>query len=639
MLTLHMNGELTEDEEENDPENLTSSNQMEKTEEDAMMMMTVKEEETDLHSSSCLKPAQRSDEGLGHVFYDGMNITEASSEEKSTTDLDSVLQCLHHLHQCVLDEESQQDVELLLDLLLQTNFQQAFIMQRSVAQGMSRLCPPPYPLTAHAQQLRGQVESVLQSSKHTEATELTGLLTSPHLQALMEAHDCIAEQELDVDTIEAVDQDEKTTKLVSLEKIRDIPLGVTVRNEQDCVVISRVVSGGTAEKSNLLSEGDEILEINNIPVRGKTVNDVHDLLSSMYGSLTFLLIPNSHNKLPLDRPTVMHVKANFSYDPSEDPYVPCKELGLSFQRGDILHVTSQDDPNWWQAYREGHDDQKPLAGLIPGKNFQQHREAMKKTITDKNEEYKGKLWCAIRSKKHRKKLLYNPNKNIEHYSEDILTYEEVSLYQQPPDRKRPVALIGPANSGQDELRQRLLSSEPERFAAAVPHTTRSPRVHEVNGREYNFVSRQSFESELSAGKFIESGEYGNNLYGTNADSVRQVVNSGKICLLCLQPRSLQVLCSSDLKPYIIFIRPSPPPLSPPPPQERFSTMLARGVKKRMPEDVREMMEKAREMEDSYGHLFDTFITNNEPEKSVCELLSIIQKLDNEPQWIPSAWNR
>lgn len=43
-------------------------------------------------------------------------------------------------------------------------------------------------------------------------------------QALMEAHDCIAEQELDVETIEDVDQDEKTTKLVSLEKTRDMPL-------------------------------------------------------------------------------------------------------------------------------------------------------------------------------------------------------------------------------------------------------------------------------------------------------------------------------------------------------------------------------------------------------------------------------
>lgn len=40
----------------------------------------------------------------------------------------------------------------------------------------------------------------------------------------MEAHDCIAEQELDVETIESVAQDEKTTKLVSLEKTRDMPL-------------------------------------------------------------------------------------------------------------------------------------------------------------------------------------------------------------------------------------------------------------------------------------------------------------------------------------------------------------------------------------------------------------------------------
>lgn len=43
-------------------------------------------------------------------------------------------------------------------------------------------------------------------------------------QALMVAHDCIAEQELDVETIESVAQDEKTTKLVSLEKTRDMPL-------------------------------------------------------------------------------------------------------------------------------------------------------------------------------------------------------------------------------------------------------------------------------------------------------------------------------------------------------------------------------------------------------------------------------
>lgn len=63
----------------------------------------------------------------------------------------------------------------------------------------------------------------------------------------------------------------------------------------------------------------------------------------------------------------MHVRAYFDYDPSDDPFVPCRELGLSFQKGDILHVISQDDPSWWQAYRDGDEDNQPLAGLVPGR--------------------------------------------------------------------------------------------------------------------------------------------------------------------------------------------------------------------------------------------------------------------------------
>lgn len=63
----------------------------------------------------------------------------------------------------------------------------------------------------------------------------------------------------------------------------------------------------------------------------------------------------------------MHVRAYFDYDPSDDPFLPCRELGLSFQKGDILHVINQDDPNWWQSYRDGDEDNQPLAGLIPGK--------------------------------------------------------------------------------------------------------------------------------------------------------------------------------------------------------------------------------------------------------------------------------
>ena len=67
----------------------------------------------------------------------------------------------------------------------------------------------------------------------------------------------------------------------------------------------------------------------------------------------------------------------------------------------------------------------------------------------------------------------------------------------------------------------------------IPDTTRNRRDVEVSGRDYHFVSRQAFDMDATAGKFIESGEFEKNLYGTSTDSVRQLINMGKICLLCL----------------------------------------------------------------------------------------------------------
>lgn len=62
----------------------------------------------------------------------------------------------------------------------------------------------------------------------------------------------------------------------------------------------------------------------------------------------------------------------------------------------------------------------------------------------------------------------------------------------------------------------------------------------MNGRDYHFVSRQTFEMDAAAGKFIESGEFEKNLYGTSTDSVRQLINSGKICLLCLHTQVSEI---------------------------------------------------------------------------------------------------
>lgn len=53
-------------------------------------------------------------------------------------------------------------------------------------------------------------------------------------------------------------------------------------------------------------------------------------------------------------------------------------------------------------------------------------------------------------------------------SEEILSYEEVTLYFPQEDKKRPVVLIGPQNIGRHELRQRLMESDISKYAAAIP---------------------------------------------------------------------------------------------------------------------------------------------------------------------------
>lgn len=263
-------------------------------------------------------------------------------------------------------------------------------------------------------------------------------------------------------------------------------MGATIRNEGDAVVIGRVVRGGAAEKSGLLHEGDEILEVNGIEMRCKSVNDVCSILSGMTGTLTFLVVPA--NRVPSigggRDPPVLHVRAHFDYDPEDDQYIPCRELGISFQKGDVLHVISRDDANWWQAYREGEEDQT-LAGLIPSQSFQHQRESMKLAIAGeigraKNRESKSATSTLLCARKGRRKKGKKANSEHgyplyatttqEEPEPEILTYEEVTLYYPRASHKRPIVLIGPPNIGRHELRQRLMNDS-DRFAAAIPRKT------------------------------------------------------------------------------------------------------------------------------------------------------------------------
>ena len=66
-------------------------------------------------------------------------------------------------------------------------------------------------------------------------------------------------------------------------------------------------------------------------------------------------------------------------------------------------------------------------------------------------------------------------------------------------------------------------------------STGSPDDQEIDGKDYHFVTRNEFQNDIAAGKFIEHGEFERNLYGTSVDAVRAVINSGKICVLNTDP--------------------------------------------------------------------------------------------------------
>ena len=105
-------------------------------------------------------------------------------------------------------------------------------------------------------------------------------------------------------------------------------------------------------------------------------------------SKTNHLVKPKHSHIHFCHLTNFVFQAHIDYDPEEDtiqgrPAVPCPELGIGFQKGDILHVINQLDPDWWQARRDGEEDQT-LAGLIPSKNFLSRREAMKHTIAQED---------------------------------------------------------------------------------------------------------------------------------------------------------------------------------------------------------------------------------------------------------------
>lgn len=66
-------------------------------------------------------------------------------------------------------------------------------------------------------------------------------------------------------------------------------------------------------------------------------------------------------------------------------------------------------------------------------------------------------------------------------------------------------------------------------------TSRPQRDYEDNGKCYWFVDRETMENDIRHHKYLEYGEHKGHIYGTTLDSIREVINEGKMCVLDCSP--------------------------------------------------------------------------------------------------------
>ncbi len=123
-----------------------------------------------------------------------------------------------------------------------------------------------------------------------------------------------------------------------------------------------------------------------------------------------------------------------------------------------------------------------------------------------------------------------------------------------------IILSSPSGAGKSTLSRRLLSWDPAiRFSVSA--TTRAPRAGEVDGREYHFRSRETFEAMVAGGDMLEHAEVFGNLYGTPRAPVETALEAGQDTLFDIDWQGGQQIRNSALGKDSISVFVLPPSIA------------------------------------------------------------------------------
>ncbi|XP_046716992.1 disks large homolog 2 isoform X33 [Silurus meridionalis] len=423
------------------------------------------------------------------------------------------------------------------------------------------------------------------------------------------------------------------------------------------IFVSFILAGGPADLSGELRRGDQILSVNGIDLRGATHEQaaaalkgagqtvaivaqyrpeeyarfeakIHDLREQMMNHS----MSSGSGSLRTNQKRTLYVRALFDYDRLKDSGLPSQ--GLSFRYGDILHVINASDDEWWQARRVTPDGDSEEMGVIPSKRRVERKErarlktvkfnAKPGSIDSKGSFSENRRKTSIFSRKFpfykNKELDEQDGSDSERSQEDVvLSYEPV--IRQEITYARPVIILGPMK---DRINDDLISEFPDKFGSCVPHTTRSKRDYEVDGRDYHFVmSREQMEKDIQEHKFIEAGQYNENLYGTSVQSVRYVAERGKHCILDVSGNAIKRLQVAQLYPIAIFIKP------------KSIESLMEMNKRLTDEQAKKTYDRALKLEQEFGEYFTALVQADTLEDIYTQCKMVIEEQSGPYIWIPS----
>jgi guanylate kinase len=184
-----------------------------------------------------------------------------------------------------------------------------------------------------------------------------------------------------------------------------------------------------------------------------------------------------------------------------------------------------------------------------------------------------------------------------------------------PTKGKIIVLSGPSGSGKTTLHKLLLSAKrfKNRLVRSVSATTRGRRLREKDGRDYIFISQKMFFYKRRAGHFLESERVFDQYYGTPNKGVRELLNSGKHVLLCIDVKGALFVKQKHPGAVLVFIKP-------PSIKDLRRRLESRGTEDEI--DLQRRLDKAQK-EMAEAVYYDYTIVNDDLQKAYRRLAALV----------------